>query len=59
MNIKSAQYKTGIHDDDNLVIICTTDDDEVMYVPVDPSNRHYAAILEWAKEDSNTIKEAD
>ena len=57
MSIKSAQYKTGTHDDDNLVIICTIDN-QVMYVPVDPANRHYAAILEWVAE-GNTIQEAD
>ena len=28
-------------------------------VPVDPANRHYVAILEWAEEDGNTIQEAD
>ena len=27
-------------------------------VPVDPANRHYAAILEWVAE-GNTIAEAD
>jgi hypothetical protein len=28
-------------------------------VPLDPANRHYQAILEWAKIDGNTIEEAD
>jgi hypothetical protein len=28
-------------------------------VPLDPANRHYQAILEWAKIDGNTIAEAD
>ena len=28
-------------------------------VPLDPNNRHYAAILEWAKEDGNEIQAAD
>ena len=28
-------------------------------VPLDPDNRHYAAILKWAEEDGNTIQEAD
>ena len=28
-------------------------------VPVDPANRHYQEILEWAKEDGNTIQESD
>ena len=34
-------------------------DDERISVPLDPDNRHYAAILEWAKEDSNEITAAD
>ena len=57
MNITSAQYKTGTHDDNNLVVICTIDD-EVMYVPVDPANRHYQAIQKWVAE-GNTIAESD
>lgn len=57
MNITSAQYQTGIHDNDNLVIMCTIDN-EVMYVPVDPDNRHWQAIQKWVSE-GNTIKEAD
>ena len=30
-----------------------------MFVPLDLANTHYAAILEWAKIDGNTIEEAD
>jgi hypothetical protein len=33
-------------------------DDETLYVPLDSSNRHYQAILEWVAE-GNTIQEAD
>ena len=29
-----------------------------LFVPLDPANRHYAAILEWVA-DGNTIEEAD
>ena len=29
-----------------------------MFVPLDPANRHYQAILEWVAE-GNTIAEAD
>ena len=28
-------------------------------VQLDPANRHYQAILEWAKIDGNTIEDAD
>jgi hypothetical protein len=30
-----------------------------MSVPIDTGNRHYVAILEWAKEDGNEIQEAE
>jgi len=43
---------------DNTGIIATIDDKQVS-VPLDPDNRHYAAIIEWAKEDSNEIAAAD
>ena len=33
-------------------------DGERICVPLDPANRHYAAILEWVAE-GNTIQEAD
>jgi hypothetical protein len=31
---------------------------KIYYVPLDPANRHYNAILEWVAE-GNTIEEAD
>ena len=33
-------------------------DGETLSVPLDPDNRHYAAILEWVA-DGNTIQDAD
>lgn len=33
--------------------------DEIWSVPLDPDNRHYQAIIEWAEIDGNTIEEAD
>jgi len=59
MNITSAQYMADIRTGENSCINVVLDDDTLMSVPLDPANRHYAAILEWAKEDSNTIQEAD
>ena len=56
MDITSAQYfqdESGI----NASIRATIDGTE-MHVPLDPDNRHYAAILEWVAE-GNTIQEAD
>ena len=39
--------------------ITATIDGQTMSVPLDPANRHYVAVLEWAEEDGNTIQEAD
>ena len=56
MNIKSAQYEKIDGENSSITIVV---DDERISVPLDPDNRHYAAILEWAKEDSNEITAAD
>ena len=57
MNIDNAQYIKNI--DDEIKMISATIDSVVSFVPLDPANRHYQAILEWAKIDGNTIAEAD
>ena len=57
MNISSAKYITDLSGKNNQIE--TIIDDITMSVPLDPANRHYAAILEWAKEDSNEIAAAD
>ena len=58
MNITSAQHTKIFYNTDNENIKATIDGTE-MFVPLDPANRHYQAILEWAKIDGNTIEEAD
>ena len=61
MNIKTAKYLKSPLDNpnnENTSIIITIDD-ETLYVPLDPANRHYQAILEWEKIEGNTIEEAD
>ena len=55
MNITSAQYIS--HEGNNIAVKATVDE-ETLQVPLDPANRHYAAILEWVAE-GNTIAEAD
>ena len=57
MNIKSAQYYqvNGQKVSVNVII----DEDELLSVPMDPANRHYAAILEWAEKDGNEIQAAE
>jgi len=57
INFTYAQYiinKEGV----NSCIKATMDGIDIS-IPLDPANRHYAAILEWAKIDGNTIEEAD
>ena len=56
MNIESAKYKS---DEGRNICIIAVINGETLGVPLDPANRHYAAIQEWAKEDSNEIAAAD
>lgn len=59
MNIKSAQYfENEFNSGTNIAVKAVIDGTEMM-VPMDETNRHYAAILEWSKEDSNEIAAAD
>jgi len=57
MNITSVKYITD-DDGENCQVKATIDGQE-MYVPMSEDNRHWQAIQEWAKEDGNTIQEAD
>jgi hypothetical protein len=57
MNITTAQYYTEIDGTDNVGIKVTIDNEQ-MFVPLDPANRHYQAIQEWVAE-GNTIEEAE
>lgn len=57
MNITSAQYATDPMTGETSCINAVIDG-ITLSVPLDPSNRHYAAILEWVA-DGNTIQEAD
>lgn len=58
MNITSATYNIGIDGSSNVSITAIIDGVE-MQIPLDPANRHYAAILEWAEEDGNEIQAAE
>lgn len=57
MDITSVKYRLG--DDDKNCQVRATIDGQEMYVPMSEDNRHWQAILEWAKEDSNEIAAAD
>ena len=58
MSINSAQY---IKDEANQNVTIKADfgSDGIIIVPLDPNNRHWQAIIEWAKEDANEIAAAD
>ena len=56
MNIESAKYIKDLND--NTSTICAKIDGQEWFVPLDPDNSYYAAILEWVAE-GNTIQEAD
>jgi len=57
INITSAQYVSDL--EGNNSCIRATIDSKTLVVPLDPDNRHYAAILEWAEEDGNEIQAAE
>ena len=57
MNISSVQYVADI--DGNNTGIRATIDGRELFVSLDPNNRHYQAILEWAEEDGNEIQAAE
>ena len=58
MNITSAQYIVDLDGTTNISVQATIDGRSVV-VPLDPNNRHYAAILKWAEEDGNEIQAAE
>ncbi len=57
MNITAAQYQADPISGSNSGIKATIDGVE-MSVPLDPANRHYAAILVWVSK-GNTIEDAN
>ena len=57
MQITNAKYTTDSYTGENAYIKTTIDDQE-MFVPLDPDNRHYQAIQEWVAE-GNKIEDAD
>jgi hypothetical protein len=56
MNITSVQY---LSDNDINTSICATIDGQELFVPLDPSNRHYAEILKQVEAGTLTIADAD
>jgi hypothetical protein len=58
MTIENAKYMKNLMTDKVTAINCMWDG-QYMSIPISTNNRHYQAILEWAKIDGNTIAEAD
>ncbi len=58
MNIQTVQYCQDPLVEGNSGVKVVTQEDEVLLVPLDESNRHYKEILEWVAE-GNTIEEAE
>ena len=58
MNITKAKYYLNEDGDANQGIDVTIDG-QVMYVPLDPANRHYEEILAQVKAGTLTIKDAE
>ena len=56
MTVTSVKYFS--FQGNNQASIIATIDGQELSVPLDPANRHYAAILEWVA-DGNKIEEAD
>jgi len=56
MNIETAQFVANLDGENDCIKVVI--DDITMYVPINPDNRHYQAILEWVAE-GNTIEEAE
>ena len=57
MKLESAKYKS--FDGKNVSITAVIGEGVIICAPLDPDNRHYAAILEWAEEDGNEIQAAE
>ena len=57
MQITSAQYLPDPMSGNNSSIRATIDGQE-LFVPLDPANRHYAAILKAVEEGTLVIQEA-
>ena len=56
MTILSAQY---IASDEINTAVKATIDGQIMFVPLDPANRHYAEILRQVEAGTLTIAAAD
>ena len=58
LDITSAKY---VNDPANIkaVSITATVDGDILFVPLDPANRHYAEIMRQVEAGELTIQDAD
>jgi len=57
MNITSAQYTKDMNENQNG--IKAEVDNTVVFIPLDPANRHYAEIMRQVDAGTLTIADAD
>ena len=57
MNISTAKYFKANGVDNNQVRV-TTDQSEILWIPMDNNNTDYIAVLAWV-DAGNTIEDAD
>jgi hypothetical protein len=57
MDITSAKYTKDVLISDDNIGIEVVSNGKTYYVPLDPNNKDYQDVQEWAK--SNTIEAAD
>jgi hypothetical protein len=64
INIKSVKKQEitttvdGVVEKKDGLLICTLQDNSILYVPVNTENTDYQAVLKWV-EEGNVIEEAD
>jgi hypothetical protein len=58
MNIQTAQYY-NMDGETAGIKVTLQDSDEILCIPITPSNRHYAEILRQVEAGTLTIEDAD
>jgi len=59
MNITFAQYQNDSLNNQTSTMIRATIDEQELFVPLDPANRHYSEIMRQVEAGELVIQEAD
>ena len=59
INITSAQYKDDSLTGESNALIVAVIDEHMVYVPLNPANRHYAEIMRQVDAGELTIADAE